>query len=161
MQAPVLGPVLGADGKPLYAGLSVTPGGKKRGKKGGVEEGGKGKRRAKVTRNSEIVPAGRMVTISCLRCKDVPDMDRKGGDKNISDPYVIAAVVNESSGARLVSCLPTAPTRPTSPTRRSSTAWAAAAAASGSRGRPGNRRSSQVGQCAPPEHGRTTDTVEA
>lgn len=89
-------PVLGADGKPLYAGISTTPGsGKKlRGKRNDDDDPGGGRRRRKKkAKTSEVVPAGRLVTLTRMRCKDVPDMDRKGGDKNISDPYIIASIM--------------------------------------------------------------------
>ena len=40
-------------------------------------------------RQSNIVPSGRMLTLTRVRAKDVPDMDRGGSDANISDPYLI------------------------------------------------------------------------
>ena len=46
------------------------------------------KRTKKKARHGEIVPAGRMLTLTRVRAKDVPDMDLRGGDKNISDPCV-------------------------------------------------------------------------
>ena len=46
-------------------------------------------------RQSTIVPAGRMLTVSKLRAKDVPDMDRGARNKaNISDPYLIFALLD-------------------------------------------------------------------
>jgi len=47
------------------------------------------------TRSSEIVPAGRMLTLSKMRCKDVPNVDRGGGSRNLSDPYLICALVSD------------------------------------------------------------------
>ena len=59
-----------------------------------VAEGGRGK--GKKVRNAEIVPAGRMVTLTRVRAKDIPDTDRGGSDANISDPYLTFALVNAS-----------------------------------------------------------------
>ena len=39
----------------------------------------------KKPRRSDIVPAGRMITITNIRASDVPDMDLRGGDNNVSD----------------------------------------------------------------------------
>ena len=58
---------------------------------------GGGKKRM---RTSEIVPAGRMVTLTRLRATDVPDVDRKGGASNVADPYLILNVLS-ASGAKL------------------------------------------------------------
>ena len=46
-------------------------------------------------RQSEIVPAGRLITLRHIHAKDVPDVDLRGGKKNISDPYLKFAVLNE------------------------------------------------------------------
>ena len=71
-------PVLGDDGEPLVVG--------RRSKKG--QEGLEAKIKRKKVRNAEIGPAGRMLTLSRLRARDVPDMDRGGSGNNISDPYL-------------------------------------------------------------------------
>ena len=69
------------------------------GASGGDEAGGKGKR--KKSKNSEIVAAGRMLTLTRLRARDVPDMDTKGGDNNISDPYLIFNVLDGKDGGKV------------------------------------------------------------
>jgi len=44
-----------------------------------------------------------MITFSQIRATDVPDMDLKGGDKNVSDPYVIFTALDEA-GTKLDEC---------------------------------------------------------
>jgi hypothetical protein len=74
-------PVLGADGAPLLSEAR-----KRRHRLAALEAGKKAKR----SKQSEIVPAGRMVTLTRLRAKDVPDMDRKGKASNTSGMHAVA-----------------------------------------------------------------------
>ena len=96
-------PLLGADGQPMFAEVSEevlselldfedeTPDWKPPSSAVGSARNGSPKRQ----RNSEIVPAGRMVTFSQLRAKDVPDMDMRGKADNISDPYLLLQAIDE------------------------------------------------------------------
>ena len=52
-------------------------------------------RRKNWVRHSDIVAAGRMLTLSNIRVRDVPDMDLRGGKKNIGDPYLIFSLVRD------------------------------------------------------------------
>ena len=55
---------------------------------------------SKKARTSEIVPAGRLVTLTRIRATDVPDVDLRGGEKNVSDPYITFHLL-DASGARV------------------------------------------------------------
>ena len=106
-------PVLGADGKPLYVEAETqqmleaiaeeqanidkykdtwAP------PSSSMEKGRNGSPKKK--RKSEIVPAGRMVTFSSLRARDVPDVDLRGSATNISDPYLILAAIDDNGEMR-------------------------------------------------------------
>jgi len=95
-------PMIGRDGKPLRANpifvlREVHLGGGADGGGAAASDGAGGLKRSqwlKKARQSRVVPAGRMVTLSRMRCKDVPDVDLRGGPENISDPYLILAVLD-------------------------------------------------------------------
>ena len=55
---------------------------------------------SKKARTSEIVAAGRLVTLTRIRATDVPDVDLRGGEKNVSDPYITFHLL-DASGARV------------------------------------------------------------
>jgi len=110
--------LLGADGNPVFgadgtlqlrgsAGDSSPNGGARQGRtrRSRSPEGELGPGReegrelttshgTKKSHSSQIVPAGRLLTITQLKVKDVPDVDLKGGDKNLSDPYLVLTAIS-------------------------------------------------------------------
>ena len=123
-------PTLGADGRPLIRGLDghiigerpagdsslkegARPGRIKKSKSRSsvlADESGSSRRepgqeltshgKTKKSHSSQIVPAGRLLTITRLKVKDVPDVDMRGGKKNLSDPYLVLTAI--SNGGKSV-----------------------------------------------------------
>ena len=78
--------LIGADGKPLIrnadgadAAGSTTP-----------------SMRGKRIRQVETVPAGQLLTLRRLRVWDVPDVDLRGKEGNVSDPYLILSALDDA-----------------------------------------------------------------
>ena len=93
-------PLIGDDGLPLVASMAGSANifaSKPTNSKG---NGGAGGRRR--VRNSEVTPAGRLVLISRMRAKDVPDVDLRGGENNISDPYLVFALLGDKDKGDIV-----------------------------------------------------------
>jgi len=108
-------PVLGADGKPQFVtDPRVPPGGSIRApgiildKHGNPVLGpdgqplmvGKGKGKKKRAKETEVVPAGRVVTIKNCKTRNLPDTDLRGTEKNIADPYLIFSLL-DANGTKI------------------------------------------------------------
>jgi len=82
-------PVLGEDGQPLIADVE-------RSEVHLQSASALGSGQDKFARHGVVVPAGRMLTLSRIRARDVPNVDRRSLKANdLSDPYIIFSLLGE------------------------------------------------------------------